>query len=143
MLLLIHLTLKKKITRQTGNNDKTDVEIMVPLKYLSNFWRTLKMPLISCEINIDLNWSKNYVIVPNNANQATRLSITDTKPYVSIVTLSTQDNAILLKQLKYGFKITIGWNKYQSKISTGKANQYLDYLIDPCFQIVNRLFKWY
>ena len=141
MLLLIHLTLKKKITGQTGNNDKTDVEIMVPLKYLSNFWRTLKMSLISCEINIDLNWSKNYVIVPNNANQATRLSITDTKPYVSVVTLSTQNNAILLKQLKYGFKITIDWNKYQSKISTGKANQYLDYLIDPCFQMVNRLFK--
>ena len=51
---------------------------MVPLKYLSNFWRTLelKLPLINCEIKIDLNWSKNCVIVAKNVGQATTFSIT-------------------------------------------------------------------
>ena len=57
-----------------------------------------------------------------------------------MVTLSTQDNAKLLQQLKSGFKRTINWNKYQIKVSTEKQNQYLDFLIDPSFQGVNRLF---
>ena len=114
---------------------------MVPLKYLSNFWRTLEMPLINCEITIDLNYSENCVIVPTNvAAQATTFSITDTKRYVPVVTLSTQDNAKLLQQLKYGFKRTINWNKYQTKVSTERINQYLDFLIDPSFQGVNRPF---
>ena len=64
------LKIKEKITGQTGGNGTKNVEIMVPLKYLSNFWRTLEMALIYCEINIDLNWSKNCVIVATNvANQ--------------------------------------------------------------------------
>ena len=63
--------------------------------------------------NFDLNWSKNCIIVANNADQATTFSITDTKLYVPVATLSTQDNAKLLEQLKSGFKRTINWNKYQ------------------------------
>ena len=78
---------------------------MVALKYLSNFWRTLEMPLINCEINLDLNWSKNCVIEANNVS--TTFSITDTRIYVPVVTLSTQDNAKLLEELKSGFKRTI------------------------------------
>ena len=74
------------------------------------------------------------------AEQGTAFSITDTKLYVPVVTLSTQDKAKLLEQLKSGVKGTIKWNKYQSKISTERPNQYLDYLIDPSFQGVNRLF---
>ena len=89
---------------------------MVPLKYLSNFWRTLERSLINCEINLeiklDLNWSKNRVIVANNANQDTRFSITDTKFYVPVVTLSIEDNTKLLEQIKSGFKRKINWNKY-------------------------------
>ena len=70
---------------------------MLPLKCLSNFWRTLEMSLINCEITFDLNWSENCVIVATNAaTQATTFSITDTKLYVPVVTLSTQDNAKLL-----------------------------------------------
>ena len=76
---------------------------MVPLKYLSNFWRTLEMPLISCEINLILTWPENYVISNTAANQATTFAITDTKLYVPVVTLSTQDNAKLVEQLKIGF----------------------------------------
>ena len=64
---------------------------MVPLKYLSNSWRTLETSLINCEINLDLNWSANCVIVVTNvAAQATTFSITDTKLYVSVVTFDSR-----------------------------------------------------
>ena len=115
---------------------------MVPLKYLSNFRRTLEMPLINCEINLDLNWSKNCVIVAATvADKGATFSITDTELYVPVVTSSTQNNAKLLQRLKSRFKGTINWNKYHSKTKTLNApNPYLDYLIDPSFQGVNRLF---
>ena len=84
---------KQKITAQTENDGTKDVQIMIPLKYLSKFWRTLKMLLINCEINLILTWSDTCVL-SNNA-KATAFAITDTQIYVSIVTLSTQDNAKL------------------------------------------------
>ena len=88
-----------------------------------------------------LTWSANCVLLFNAAaNQATTIEITDTKPYVSVVTLSIQDNAKLLKQLKSGFKRIINWNKYQSKTSVQTQNQYLDHLVDPSYQGANRLF---
>ena len=99
------------------------------------------MPLIDCEIALDPNWSGNCVIVATNeAGQATTLSITDTKLYVPVVNLSTQDNVKLLEQLKSGFRRTTNWNKYQTKASPERINQYLDFLLDPSFQGVNRLF---
>ena len=114
---------------------------MVLLKYLTNFWTTLEMSLNNLEINHDLNWSKKLGYSrTNNADQDTTCSISDTKLHVLLVTLSTQDNAKLLEQLKSGFKRKINWNKYQSKISTERSNQSSDYLIDPSFQGVNRLF---
>ena len=76
----------------------------------------------------------------NVAAQATTFSITETKFSVPVATLSTQDNSKLLKQLKSGFKRTISWNKYQTKVSTERQNQYLDFLIDPSVQGVNRFF---
>ena len=94
---------KVKMTGQTVDNGTKNVEIMVPLKYLSNFWRTLEMPLMNCEINLMLIWSANCVIVFTYvANQITTFTITDTKLYVPVVTLSTQDNAKLLEQLISG-----------------------------------------
>ena len=132
---------KGKITSQTSNNGKRNAKIMVPLKYLSNFWRALEVSSINCEINLDLSWSKNCVTVATNvAAQGTTFSIIDVKSYVAVATLWTQDNAKLLEQLKSGLKQIINWNKYQSTISTEKQNQYLDDLIDPSFQGVNRLF---
>ena len=96
--------LKVKLTGQTGDNVTKNVEIMAPLKYLSNFWRTFEMPLTNCEITLDLTWSGNCVIVATNeAAQVTTFSITDMKLYVPVVTLSTQDNSKLLEQLKSGF----------------------------------------
>ena len=106
-----------KIKVKSSNNRNTkDVEIIVPLKYLSNFWRTLKMPLINCEVNLILTWSKDCIIT--NFEGEGKFPITETKLYVPVVTLSTQDNAKLLEQLKSGFKRTINWNKYESSVKT-------------------------
>ena len=97
---------KTKITVKTPNNDnEKDVDIMVPLKYLSNFWRTLEMPLINCQVNLILTWSSTCVIT--NSTGAGTFAITDTRLYVSVVTLSTQKNTKLLQQLKSGFKRVI------------------------------------
>ena len=132
---------KAKITSQTGNNGTKDVEIMVPLKYLRNFWRTLEMPLINCEINLILTWSPTCVIVSSNIqNQNATFAITDTKLYVPVVTLSTQENATFLQQLKSGFKRVIKWNKYLSKPELLAQTQNLNHLVEPSFQGVNRLF---
>ena len=75
---------------------------MVPLKYLSNFWRTLEMSLINFEVNLILTWSSTCVIT-NSAGAGT-FAITDTRLYVPVVTLSTQESTKLLQQLKSGFK---------------------------------------
>ena len=108
---------KVKITGKNPNDGNTkDVEIIVPLKYLSNFWRTLEMPLINCEVNRILTWSKDCVIT--NSTGAGKFAITETKLYLRVVTLSTQDNAKLLQKLKSGFKRTINWIKYESSIKT-------------------------
>ena len=88
---------------------------MVPLKYLSNFWRTLAMPLIDCEIDLILTWSPNCVISNVTANRDKTFAITVIKLYVPVVTLSTKDNAKLVQQLKSGFKCTSYWSKYHSK----------------------------
>ena len=99
------------IGKTAANNDdgniagRVDVEIMVPLKYLSNFWRTLEMPLINCEIELILTWSRNSVIISTNVvDQIPTFTITETNLYVPVATLSTQDNSKLLPQSKNGFK---------------------------------------
>ena len=85
-----------------------------------------------------MTWSENCVIISTNvANQNPTFTITETNLYVPVVTLSTQDNAKLLPQLKSGFKRTISWNKYLSKPQNGNLNQ----LIEPSFHCVNRLFS--
>ena len=112
---------------------------MLPLKYFSNFWRTLGMSLVNYEVNLILTWYANCVISNAAANQVTTLAITDTK--LQVVTLSTDNNAKLLQQLKSGFKRTINWNNYESKATRQNAsNQYLEFLIEPSFQEVIRLF---
>ena len=114
---------------------------MVPLKYLSNFWRALEMPLINCEVELILTWSANYVIIYTVvANQVTTFTITETNFYVPVATLSTQDNGKLLPQLKLGFKRTIIWNTYLPKPDLIAENTNLNHLIESSFQGVNRLF---
>ena len=116
---------KIKITGKTPNNDNEKyVEVMVPLKYLSNFWRTLEMPLINSEVNVILTWSSACVIT--NSTGAGTFEIADTKLYVPVVTLSTQENTKLLQQLKSGFKRVINWNKYLSKPESFRRNANLN-----------------
>ena len=118
-----------KITSQTNNDGEIDnVEIIVPLKYLINFWRTL-------------TWSANCVIIYTDiANQIPTFTITDTNLYVPVVTLSTQDNPKLSSQLKSGFKRTISWNKYLLKPELLVENPNLNHLVEPSFQGTNKLF---
>ena len=150
---------KTSITGKLEGIDRTkDVEIVVPLNYLSNFWRTLDIPLINCEINLILTWSENCVLT----NKATRdavpaqggspavaavnnltnaiFKITDTKLYVPVATLWTKDDSTFLEQLKSGFKRTIKWNKYRSEMTNQTKTNHLNHLIDPAFTKVNRLF---
>ena len=96
------------------------------------------MSLINCEVNLILTWLSICVITYSTG--VGRFAITDTKLYVPVVTLSTQENAKLLQQLKSGFKRTINWNKFQSDPNTYAQNSYLNPLVDPSFQGINRLF---
>ena len=122
----------KIIEKTLHDGNEKDVKIMVPLKYLSNFWRTIEMPLINCEIKL--------TCVFTNSTGAGAFAIADTKLYVPVVTLSTQDNAKLLEQLKSGFKRVINWNKYLSKPELLAQNPNLNHLVEPNFQGVNRPF---
>ena len=108
----------------TGNTDadgangkKEGVKIVVPLKYLSNFWRSLEMPLINCKVELSLKWIENCILTinpdaNNNINKAT-FTITDAKLYVPIVTLSSKDTTKLSKLLTEGFKRSVYWNEYK------------------------------
>ena len=99
------------------------------------------MPLINCEVELILTWSAGCVIIYTDvADQVPTFTITETNLYVPVVTLSTQDNAKLLPQLKSGFKRTISWNKYLAKPELLAQNANLNHLIEPSFQGINRLF---
>ena len=117
-----------------------DLKIAVPLKYLSNFWRSLEMLLSNCKIHLELNWSKNRVM-PNVVGD-TAFKITNTKFYVPIVTLSNKDNVKLVKLLEEGFEIPVYWNEYQTKIETRDSdnNNLTRFPLDASFQGVRRLF---
>ena len=130
------------------------IELAIPLKYLGNFWRALNIPLISCEVSLELKWNKNCVItslenriinagppvIRGNVPTSAKLSITDCKLYIPVVTLSKDDEIKLLTNLKSRFTREIKWNKYRSQMSTEAINNNLTILIDPTFTNVNRLF---
>ena len=137
-----------------NKNGTQEVELAIPLKYLGNFWRALNIPLISCEVFLELKWNKNCVItsleqrqvdagppvVRDNAPTDATISITDCKLYVPVVTLSKYDEIKLLTNLKSGFKREIIWNKYRLQMTTEAINNNLNILIDPTFTNFNRLF---
>ena len=156
---------KNKITDNTynvaegdaGHNanrvGKQDVELVIPLKYLGNFWRALNIPLISCEVFLELKWNKNCVItsleqrqvdagppVVNGTTTDAMLAINDCKLYVPVVTLSKDDEIKLLTNLKSGFTREIIWNKHRSQMTTEAINNNLNILIDSTFTNVNGLF---
>ena len=128
-----------------------EVKLPIPLKYLGNFWRELNIPLISCEVSLELKWDKNCIITSleqrdigggnrDNAPTGATPSITDRKLYVPVVTLSKDDEIKLLTNLKSAFTREIIWTKYRSQMTTEAVNNNLSILIDPTFTNVNRLF---
>ena len=157
---------KNKITGNTYNVDagvdgcdvnktgKQEIELAIPLKYLGNFWRALNIPLISCEVSLELKWNKNCVItslekrqvdagppvVRDNSPTGASLAINDCKLYIPVVNLSKDDEIKLLTNLKSRFKREIIWNKYRSQMTAEAINNNLNILIDPTFTNVNRLF---
>ena len=147
---------KTSITgRLEGKNTEKEIAIAVPLQHLRNFWRTLDIPLINCEINLILTWSKNCLIASKakrdadpdvnpavaSVNDPTdeTFKVTDTKLFVPAVTLSTEDDK-LIEQLKTRIRRTIDWNKYRSEVTTKAKTNNLNYLIDITFNRVNRFF---
>ena len=157
---------KNKITGNTYNvaadaegyiankNGMQKIELAIPLKYLGNFWRALNIPLISCEVSLELKWNKKCVItslerrqvdagppvVRDNTPTDATLAIDKCNLYIPVVTLSKDDEIKLLTNLKSGFKRETKWNKYRSQMSIEAGNNNLNILVDPTFTNVNRLF---
>ena len=150
---------------QGNTKTKKNLEIVASLKHLSNFWRTLGMPLMNCEVSLTLTWSENCVLTdittqtaraaqgdnpainaPTNARPAIHaqtnatFQIKDTKLYVQVVTLSIENDKRLSEQLRTGFKKTIKWNEHRSEKTNQTKSNNLNYLIDPTFTEVDRLF---
>ena len=135
---------KSKLIKGTDNNNVNNVKLVVPLQYLSNFFRSLEMPVVNCKIDLELTWHKDFMIssVDVAAGQVVSFMITNTKLYVPVVTLSTNDNTNLAKQLNKGFKRTIYWNQYVSKPfpeTPHKKTGITRFALDAAFQGVNRL----
>ena len=141
----------------THNNlTKNDINIVVPLKYLSNFWKSLNIALINSEVELILTWFKNCVLISKVTREASYgvnpvvckidhpkneiFETTDTKLDVPVVTLSKENDTKILEQLKPGFKTSIKWNKYRPQMTIQTQNNNLNYLIEPTFTNVNRLF---
>ena len=123
-----------------GNIAKIRVKVVVPLKYLSNFFRSLEMPLINCKIKLNLTWKKKCVL-STDAGDAVFI-INDTKMYVPVVTLSKEDNKDFIEQQNKGFPRSIYWNEYKTKEQDkdANANEFKYINLDPFFQGVNILF---
>ena len=126
---------------------KTGVKITVPPKYLSNFWTSLKMPLINCKVDLSLKWIENCVLTTaeigantdaTGADSAT-LKIIDANIYVPVVTLSVEGNVKLVKQLNEGFKRPVYWNKHKVihnkivDIAAANAEKHIRELLDSSY----------
>ena len=122
------------------NITKRSVKAVVPLKYLSNFFRSLEMPLINCKVKLNLTWKKECILSTDAGNGV--FIINDTKMYVPVVTLSKEDNKDFIEQQNKGFQRSIYWSEYKTKeINENADANVFNYInLDPSFQGVNRLF---
>ena len=135
------------IANTEANGTKNSVKIAVPLKHLSNLWRSLEMPLINCKVELSLRWIEKCVLTTavigadanaTGADSAT-FKITDAKLYVPVVILSREDNAKLAKQLNEGFKRPVYWNKYKVidnkvlEITDANAEKHIRKLLDSSY----------
>ena len=125
---------------ETKNNVKT----VVPLKHLSNFWRSLEMPLINCKVKLSLGWNENCILSTGGENPI--FVITDAKLYVPVVTLLAEGKAKLSKLLSRGFKRSVYWNKYKVipnkfvEIAANNEGKTIRELLDSSYQGVKILF---
>ena len=138
-----------------------DIKIVVPSKNISNFMFNLDFLLINSEIKLILNWPEDCVLTEKAAREFRaaedcppaldevaainkpkdlKFSVTDCKLYVPVVTLQTEYQNQLYKDLKTGISIDFTWNKYRSQVINQTATNNLNFLIDPTFNNVNRLF---
>ena len=138
---------KASIIGNTENNGtKNGVKIAVPLKYLSNFWRSLEMSLINCKVELSLKWSENCILTTAANASKTTFKINDAKLYVPIVTLSVEDNSKLSKLLNEGFKRPIYCNEYKVtpnkivEIADANDVKHIRELLNSSCQSVKRLF---
>ena len=142
------------IANTEADGTKKGVKIALPLKYLSNFWRSLEVPMINWKVELSLKWIENCVLTTaeiganadaTGADSAT-LEVTDVRLYVPVVTLSAEDNVKLVKQLNEGFKRPVYWNKYKVthnkvvEIAAANAEKHIRELLDSSYQGVKRLF---
>ena len=115
------------------------VETVVPLKYLSNFWRSLELSLINCKFHLELNWIEDFILL--SAGNSAKFKTTDAKLHVPIVTLSTKDNVNLTKQLSDGIKRSVYWNSFQTtSAKVIEKGESIYELLSASFQGVRRLF---
>ena len=140
-----NLVYKSKLISGTDDNNVNNVKLVVPLKYVSNFFRSLEMPLVNCKIDLELTWHQDCMISSVNAaaGQVASFMMTNTKLYVPVVALSTKHNNNLTKQFNDGFKRSIYWNQYVSKPfpeTPNKKTVITRFALDAAFQGVNRLF---
>ena len=136
---------KSKLISGTDDNNVINVKLVVLLKYVSNFFRSLEMPLVNFKIDLELTWNKDCMISSVDAatGQVVSFMITNTKLHVPIVTLSTKDNNNLTQQLNDGFKRSTYWNQYVSKPfleTPHKKTGITRFALDATFQGVNRVF---
>ena len=139
------LAYKSKLIKGTDDHNVNNVKLVVPLKYVSNFSRSVELPVVNCKIDLELTSCKGCIISSADAaaGQVVSFMITDAKLYVPIVTLSTKDNTNLTKQLNEGFKRTIYWNQYVSQPfpeTPHKKTGITRFALDTAFQGVNKLF---
>ena len=130
-----------EVAGDTAGVRKLNVKVVVPLTYLSKFFRSLEMPLINCKIKLNLTWKKECVLLLTGVGEAVFI-INDTKLYVPVVTLSKEDSKDFIEQQNKGFRRSIYWNEYKTKEinEDADANVFKYINLDPSFQSVNRLF---
>ena len=129
----------KTANHTNGKSFVKGTKIVLRLKYLNNFWRSLEVPLINCKVHLELNWIEDCIL--SSAGNSAKFEITDGKLHVLIVTFSTKDSVNLTKQLSEGFKRFVYWNSYQAmpaKVIEKGTNIYE--LLNASFQGGRRLF---
>ena len=131
-----------------ANGVLKNATIALPLKYLSNFWRSLEMPLINCKGELRLRWTKHCVLSAagtdnangNNDDNDIIFIISDKKLYVPVVTLSARDNQRLSKLLGKAFERSVYWNESKTKSGNKNTTNEYRYFLESNFVGINRLF---